>query len=62
MMAEATDGQEAKRAVERSRHRLEAAQAQEPKATGVVSRLLSHLEVNHFSERLDEAFGREHKT
>jgi hypothetical protein len=60
-MAEATDGQEAKRAVERSRRRLEETKAKEPKATGIVARLLGHLEVNHFSERLDTAFGREHE-
>jgi hypothetical protein len=61
-MAEPTDGNEAKRAVEQSRQRLEAAKAREPRATGIVARLTSHLEVNHFSERMDIAFGREHKT
>ena len=60
-MVEPTDGDEAKEAVRRSRERLEAAQAREPKAIGIVARLRSHLEVNHFSERMDEAFGREHR-
>lgn len=60
-MVEATDGQEAARAVARSRERLEASKAREPRALGLVARLKGHLEVNHFSDRLDEAFGREHR-
>ena len=60
MVAEATNGQDAADAVARSRERLHQARAREPEIKGIVARLRSHLEVNHFSERLDEAFGREH--
>jgi hypothetical protein len=62
MMPEATDGQEAALAVARSKARLEAAKAREPAVKGLVARLAQHLERNHFSDRLDEAFGREHRT
>jgi hypothetical protein len=59
-MVEATDGREARAAVAKSRRRLEEAQAREPITKSLVARLRVHLEENHFADRLDEAFGREH--
>lgn len=59
-MVEATDGQEARAAVAKSRRRLEEAQAREPITKNLVARLSAHLEANHFADRLDEAFGRKH--
>lgn len=60
-MPDPTDGKEASAAVERSRRRLAAARAREPWTVRVERRLLGHLERNHFSESLDEAFGRPHR-
>ena len=60
-MVDATNGKEAAEAVVRSQRRLEQAKAREPQALGIVARLRNHLEYNHFSDRLDEAFGREHR-
>lgn len=60
MAAEATSGQEAREAVESSRRRLEEAASREPRALRIVARLGVHLETNHFADRLDQAFGREH--
>lgn len=61
MVAETTDGKEAAAAVRRSRERLEAARAREPRAHGVMARLRAHLETNHFGERLDRDF-KEHQS
>lgn len=60
-MTKATDGTEAKAAVERSARRLEEAELQATRARGLVAKLIPHLERNHFSDRLDEAFGRENR-
>lgn len=56
MMAEATDGREAAAAVEAARRRLDRVRAREAPTRRLRDRLERHLEVNHFSERLDIAF------
>jgi hypothetical protein len=61
MATEATNGKEAREAVERSRRRLVEARSKGASARSIVERLTSHLQENHFSDRLDEAFGRERR-